>query len=188
MTGVPASPSGSRRSGRASKAVSPPIGASIPNAVTCSSCGHTALLIADRASLSFMTDGHFFLRVPALMPEEIIDWLCERLRTDEGENQNYTRYGMLCAVRISSGGREIRQVGQHVHPRGGSDEHIAKFRKDAQAWVAAIYADPDAVRLITASAIEARRAASEAAVHESAIGDSRDAQTPSPNLSQGDTP
>lgn len=129
----------------------------IPSAITCRHCGHTEKIVADKASLAFMTDVHTFKRVPPGMPEDVVEWMVQGVIDDNGPGIGL-RYGMLAPVKVMAGSRQLRVVGPAVHPETASPVHIAKLREDGERWIAAMYADPDIPRLLAAQAIEARRA------------------------------
>jgi len=107
----------------------------------CPHCGERTDT-PDNISMWGMYDNHTFTRYYAKTPEELIDEWRKSLREDDPAIS-------LCPVVVKVGKKELRRVGEMLHP-----DYVKGVPRDEEAiraFCAALYADPDISRLMSQS-------------------------------------
>ena len=108
--------------------------------LVCEHCGASTEGKADRVSLWGMYDDHTFKKYKSSTVEELIgEW---RKDLESGDDI------ALCPIIVLSGKKELRRVGNMLHPSHGNtrgprdEEEVLRFQEE-------VLADPDIARLMT---------------------------------------
>jgi len=95
----------------------------------------------DGVQFYFMHDNHTFTRLHGKTLDEVLE------NADTVEAGKRGSYGMLCPAMLMHGKKDVRRVGPPAHAKGSNDPKD-NWNAGKAAWLAAVKADADVVRLM----------------------------------------